>query len=130
MVWPSTPRTMHCPSRVTCTVPGQTGSESSVGYVDNAIPTDQVRLRSDAAWRNNAPDRAEYFYARLQRPGDLQRGGEHVGDAAGEQLVQRGEGERAGQRQRRVGLQETAQDQLVPVGHDTAGRAGAGHCRV
>ena len=28
MVWPSTPRTMHCPLRVTCTVPGQTGSES------------------------------------------------------------------------------------------------------
>lgn len=42
----------------------QTGSESSVGYIDNAIPTSQVRLRYDAVSDNNRPTRAEFFYAR------------------------------------------------------------------
>jgi hypothetical protein len=37
---------------------------SMVGYVDNAIVGSQVRIRFDAAFHNNAPDRAEFFYAR------------------------------------------------------------------
>lgn len=34
-----------------------------VGYIDNAIVGSQVRIRFDAAFHNNAPDRAEFFYA-------------------------------------------------------------------
>jgi len=40
------------------TIPG-----SMVGYVDNAIVQSQVRIRFDAGFHNNAPDRAEFFYA-------------------------------------------------------------------
>jgi hypothetical protein len=40
----------------------QTGSESSVGYIDDAIPTTQVRFRSDFADGVNQPDRAEFFW--------------------------------------------------------------------
>ncbi len=36
---------------------------SMVGYIDNAIVGSQVRIRFDAAFHNNAPDRAEFFYA-------------------------------------------------------------------
>jgi len=36
---------------------------SMVGYIDNAIVQSQVRIRSDAGFHNNAPDRAEFFYA-------------------------------------------------------------------
>ena len=35
---------------------------SMVGYIDNAIVGSQVRVRFDAAFHNNAPDRAEFFY--------------------------------------------------------------------
>ena len=34
------------------------------GYIDNAIPMTQVRLRFDAAYDDNRPDRAEFFYAK------------------------------------------------------------------
>lgn len=49
-------------------------AQSSVGYIDNAIPWTGFRLRFDAAWGNNRPDRAEFFYAkcgcfRFQAPG-------------------------------------------------------------
>lgn len=37
---------------------------SMVGYVDNAIIESQVRIRFDAAFDDNAPDRAEFFYAK------------------------------------------------------------------
>jgi hypothetical protein len=43
-----------------------------VGYVDDAIVGSQVRVRFDAGFHNNAPDRAEFFYARyagLNGPG-------------------------------------------------------------
>jgi len=46
----------------------QTGGESSVGYIDSAIPDNQVRFRFDAAFHANRPDRAEFIYA---RPGGL-----------------------------------------------------------
>jgi hypothetical protein len=42
----------------------QTGAESSVGYIDSAIPTNQFRLRFDAAFDSNRPTRAEFFYAK------------------------------------------------------------------
>src|SRR5271167_4967453 len=35
---------------------------SMVGYIDDAIVVSQVRIRFDAAFHNNAPDRAEFFY--------------------------------------------------------------------
>jgi hypothetical protein len=35
---------------------------SNVGYIDSAIPRTQFRLRFDAAYRDNRPDRAEFFY--------------------------------------------------------------------
>jgi len=34
------------------------------GYVDFAVPVSQFRLRFDAAYDNNRPDRAEFFYAK------------------------------------------------------------------
>jgi Putative MetA-pathway of phenol degradation len=36
---------------------------SMVGYIDDAIVKSQVRIRFDAGFHDNAPDRAEYFYA-------------------------------------------------------------------
>jgi Putative MetA-pathway of phenol degradation len=37
---------------------------SMVGYIDNAIVGSQVRVRFDAAFDDNFPDRAEFFYAK------------------------------------------------------------------
>jgi hypothetical protein len=34
------------------------------GYIDSAIPMTMFRLRFDAAYNNNRPDRAEFFYAK------------------------------------------------------------------
>jgi hypothetical protein len=34
------------------------------GYLDNALPFSHFRIRFDAAYDNNRPDRAEYFYAK------------------------------------------------------------------
>ena len=39
-------------------------AESNVGYIDDAIPQTQFRLRFDAAYDDNRPDRAEFFYAK------------------------------------------------------------------
>jgi hypothetical protein len=39
-------------------------AESSVGYIDSAIPFSHFRLRVDAAYRDNRPDRAEFFYGK------------------------------------------------------------------
>jgi hypothetical protein len=39
-------------------------SSSNVGYIDDAIVNTQIRLRYDAAFGNNRPDRAEFFYAK------------------------------------------------------------------
>jgi hypothetical protein len=36
---------------------------SMVGYVDDAIVASQIRFRFDAGFHDNAPDRAEFFYA-------------------------------------------------------------------
>lgn len=37
-------------------------SAGNVGYIDSAIIRSQVRVRFDAAYDNNRPDRAEFFY--------------------------------------------------------------------
>jgi hypothetical protein len=45
---------------------------SMVGYVDDAIVGSQLRIRFDAGFHDNAPDRAEFFYAQyagLNGPG-------------------------------------------------------------
>ncbi len=39
-------------------------ASSNVGYIDSAIPRTEYRLRFDAAYHNNRPDRAEFFYAK------------------------------------------------------------------
>jgi hypothetical protein len=38
--------------------------DSTVGYIDNPVPGNFLRLRVDAAWGNNRATRAEFFYAR------------------------------------------------------------------
>ncbi|MCE9533234.1 MAG: transporter [Planctomycetes bacterium] len=38
--------------------------DSTVGYIDSALPRTQLRLRYDAAYDSNRPTRAEYFYAK------------------------------------------------------------------
>lgn len=43
----------------------QTGSESSVGYIDSAIPRTTVRLRYDTSYQDNRPDRAEFLYPKF-----------------------------------------------------------------
>src|SRR5262245_38302880 len=40
-----------------------TTSESSVGYIDSALPRNVIRLRADAAYDSNRASRAEMFYA-------------------------------------------------------------------
>lgn len=42
---------------------GPTISDSGVGYIDYAIPANIIRMRVDAAYGNNRPTRAEFFYA-------------------------------------------------------------------
>jgi hypothetical protein len=43
---------------------GGTVALAAPGYVDFAVPVTQFRLRFDAAYDNNRPDRAEFFYAK------------------------------------------------------------------
>jgi hypothetical protein len=49
---------------------GQTGSSSSVGYIDPAIPMTMLRLRGEAADDDNRPERADFFYSK-NAPGPL-----------------------------------------------------------
>jgi hypothetical protein len=42
----------------------QSGTESSVGYIDNAIPVNQLRLRFDASYDYPFPDRGAFGYSR------------------------------------------------------------------
>src|SRR5215831_5656872 len=39
-------------------------ADSATGYIDNAIIGSQVRVRMDAGFGVNAPDRAEFFYGK------------------------------------------------------------------
>src|SRR5262245_38633542 len=43
---------------------GPTVKDTSVGYIDSAIPFSHFRLRYDAAYRNVRPTRAEFFWPR------------------------------------------------------------------
>lgn len=47
-------------------------SDSNTGYIDNAIVGSQVRVRFDASFDQERPDRAEFFYAKCgcYRPAD------------------------------------------------------------
>jgi hypothetical protein len=47
---------------------GQAGAESSVGYIDSAIPQSQFRLRADASYGDNRPERAEFLYGKNGPP--------------------------------------------------------------
>jgi hypothetical protein len=38
--------------------------DSTVGYIDGAIPGNVLRIRVDAAWGDNEPSRGAFFYAR------------------------------------------------------------------
>jgi hypothetical protein len=40
------------------------GSTTAVGYIDTAIPLTQLRIRFDAGFDDNEPDRAAVFYAK------------------------------------------------------------------
>jgi hypothetical protein len=40
----------------------QTGAESGVGYIDSSIPLTQFRLRFDAAYDDNRPERVDFLY--------------------------------------------------------------------
>jgi hypothetical protein len=48
---------------------GPSDAESSVGYIDSALPVSQLRLRYDAAFGTNVPSRAEFFYPQSGFPG-------------------------------------------------------------
>jgi hypothetical protein len=43
---------------------GLTVRDSSVGYIDPAVPADQLRLRADFGYDFRTPTRAEFFYAK------------------------------------------------------------------
>jgi hypothetical protein len=43
---------------------GESAAVALGGYIDNAVPVTMFRLRGDFAYRNNRPDRAEFFYAK------------------------------------------------------------------
>jgi hypothetical protein len=47
---------------------GPVTSNSTVGYIDSAIPGDQLRFRFDAGYNNSVPSRGEFFYARSPTP--------------------------------------------------------------
>src|SRR4051812_26359281 len=62
-------------------------SSSNVGYIDNAIPGDQVRLRVEAAYDINRSDRAAFIYSPGFDPRiDYQDVGTYVEVAAGERF--------------------------------------------
>jgi hypothetical protein len=63
-VAPQVPLQPTIPSEQFAALSGETVAlaESAVGYIDPSIPLTQFRLRFDAAYRDNRPDRAEFFY--------------------------------------------------------------------
>lgn len=64
-VRPSIPLEPTVPPERFAALGGETvalADQSAVGYIDPAIPMTQFRLRYDAAYRDNRPDRAEFFY--------------------------------------------------------------------
>lgn len=70
---PATQTSTHSAKEKKTSKPSRPPSEGSmVGYVDDAIVASQLRFRFDAGFHDNAPDRAEFFYAQysgLNGPG-------------------------------------------------------------
>lgn len=69
----TTPPTAPAPSEPAAIAPGlpdlfagaDAGPTAGLGgYIDNALPMTQFRLRYDSAYGNNRPDRANFFYAK------------------------------------------------------------------
>src|SRR5262245_1390512 len=66
------PRLTFGPTRQEPTRPSPAGTtivrprlaDSATGYIDNAIIGQQIRIRFDAGYDINSPDRAEFFYAK------------------------------------------------------------------
>jgi hypothetical protein len=54
------------PGSTAADLPPVTTSKSTVEYIDPALPQNLFRLRFGAAYDNNRPDRAEYFYSQYQ----------------------------------------------------------------
>jgi hypothetical protein len=54
--------------------------DSTVGYIDGAIPGDVLRFRFDSSYRNNQPSRGEFFYARSRPLGPGLPSGDAVKD--------------------------------------------------
>ena len=50
------------------------GKGSMVGYIDDAVVGNQIRVRFDAAFDDNSPDRAEFFYAECGCDGGSAKG--------------------------------------------------------
>lgn len=48
---------------------GLVGRDTMVGYIDTAIPMDQLRVRFDAGYGVNRPSRAEFFWPAKTAPG-------------------------------------------------------------
>src|SRR6266849_4574484 len=64
-VRPSVPLAPSVPPEQFAALGGETvalADRSAVGYIDPAIPLTQFRLRYDAAYRDNRPDRAEFLF--------------------------------------------------------------------
>ena len=60
------------PSQVSAQTPtgdGPITKDTSVGYIDSAVPMSQFRLRFDSAYGFNRPLRDEYFYAKYSGKG-------------------------------------------------------------
>ncbi len=58
---PQQPQTQPSPPSAPVERPRIPGS--MVGYIDNPIVESQIRVRFEAGFKDNAPDRAEFFYA-------------------------------------------------------------------
>ncbi len=60
-----------------------TAQSHAPGYIDNAIPASQFRLRFDAGFNNVTPDRAEFFYAQCGCAGGPGPGSPNAGTING-----------------------------------------------
>jgi len=58
------PEAAPMPGPVTTAALGDNLATFGPGYLDNPVPFTHMRLRFDAAYGNNRPDRAEFFYAK------------------------------------------------------------------
>jgi hypothetical protein len=70
---PQTPALTEAPmpGPVTTAALGDSMASFGPGYLDNPIPFTHFRFRYDAAFRNNRPDRAEFFYPQCGSPNSI-----------------------------------------------------------